>query len=210
MTPCSVRNRSASSAAIPATATEHASTIERRGKDICPAPRVEYKAVFFISACHAAGVTVVAPGGNTRHCGATGAGQSRAGSRALARMASATAGSGISAGDTEATLNASTPISSTAMRCPSAPLAVVGTAAWAAGGVTPERVESYRKLQRELEALPGDIDAKEQQIAAVEAQMADAGFYQRPSTETAAVIAQLEKLQAELDVLVERWAELDA
>jgi hypothetical protein len=24
-------------------------------------------------------------------------------------------------------------------------------AAWAAGGVTPERVESYRKLQRELE-----------------------------------------------------------
>ena len=66
------------------------------------------------------------------------------------------------------------------------------------------------KLQRELEALPGQIDAMEQQIAAVEAQMADAGFYQRPSTETAAVIAQLEKLQAELDVLVERWAELDA
>jgi ATP-binding cassette subfamily F protein uup len=66
------------------------------------------------------------------------------------------------------------------------------------------------KLQRELEALPGDIDAKEQQIAAVEAEMADAGFYQRPAAETAKVIASLEQLQAELDVLVERWAELDA
>jgi ATP-binding cassette subfamily F protein uup len=66
------------------------------------------------------------------------------------------------------------------------------------------------KLQRELEALPGEIDAKEQQIGAVEAEMADSGFYQRPVAETAAVIARLETLQAELDALVERWAELDA
>jgi len=66
------------------------------------------------------------------------------------------------------------------------------------------------KLQRELEALPGDIDAKEQQIAAVEAEMADAGFYLRPAAETAKVIASLEKLNQELEVLVERWAELDA
>ncbi|MNV16181.1 ABC transporter ATPase component [compost metagenome] len=50
----------------------------------------------------------------------------------------------------------------------------------------------------------------EQQIAAVEAQMADGGFYLRPAAETAAVIAQLSQLQAELDVMVERWAELDA
>lgn len=66
------------------------------------------------------------------------------------------------------------------------------------------------KLQRELEALPGDIDAKEQQIAAVEAEMADAGFYLRPAAETAKVIASLETLNQELEVLVERWAELDA
>jgi len=66
------------------------------------------------------------------------------------------------------------------------------------------------KLQRELEALPGEIEAKEQQIAAVEAEMAESGFYQRPAAETAAVIAKLEKLQAELEVMVERWAELDA
>ncbi len=66
------------------------------------------------------------------------------------------------------------------------------------------------KLQRELEALPGDIDAKEQQIAAVEAEMAEAGFYQRPAAETTAVLARLETLQTELDAMMERWAELDA
>ncbi len=66
------------------------------------------------------------------------------------------------------------------------------------------------KLQRELEALPGDIEAKEQQIATVEAQMADAGFYLRPAAETAKVIASLETLNQELEALVERWAELDA
>ena len=58
--------------------------------------------------------------------------------------------------------------------------------------------------------LPAQIEAMEKQIAAVEAQMADPAFYQRPAAETAAVIAQLEQFQAELDVMVERWAELDA
>lgn len=66
------------------------------------------------------------------------------------------------------------------------------------------------KLQRELEALPADIEAKEKQIAKVEADMADAGFYLRPAAETAKVIASLETLNQELEVLVERWAELDA
>ena len=40
--------------------------------------------------------------------------------------------------------------------------------------------------------------------------MADAGFYLRPAAETAEVIASLETLNQELEVLVERWAELDA
>jgi ATP-binding cassette subfamily F protein uup len=79
----------------------------------------------------------------------------------------------------------------------------------AAAPVAAKKKLSY-KLQRELEALPGEIDAKEQAIAAVEAEMADAGFYQRPAAQTAEVIAKLEALQAELEQLVERWAELDA
>jgi ATP-binding cassette subfamily F protein uup len=74
----------------------------------------------------------------------------------------------------------------------------------------PAKKKLSYKLQRELEALPGQIEEKEQQIAAVEAEMADAGFYQRPAAETAAVIARLEAMQAELEVMVERWAELDA
>src|SRR3546814_170399 len=80
----------------------------------------------------------------------------------------------------------------------------------AAPAAAPAKKKLSYKLQRELEALPGDIDAKEKQIAAVEAEMADIGFYQRPAAETAKVIAYLEQLQAELDALVERWAELDA
>nr|GFD61096.1 hypothetical protein [Tanacetum cinerariifolium] len=65
------------------------------------------------------------------------------------------------------------------------------------------------KLQRELEALPGEIDAKEQQIAAVEAEIADPAFYQRPAAETTKVLASLEQMNSELEALVERWAELD-
>jgi ATP-binding cassette subfamily F protein uup len=74
----------------------------------------------------------------------------------------------------------------------------------------PAKKKLSYKLQRELEALPGQIDAKEQEIAALEAEMADAGFYQRPAEQTAAVIAKLEASQAELEAMVERWAELDA
>jgi ATP-binding cassette subfamily F protein uup len=87
---------------------------------------------------------------------------------------------------------------------------VVAAAAPAQDAAPATKKKLSYKLQRELEALPGDIDAKEQQIAAVEAQMADAGFYLRPAAETAEVIASLEKLNQELEVLVERWAELDA
>ena len=87
-----------------------------------------------------------------------------------------------------------------------APAAV---AAPAAEAPVAKKKLSY-KLQRELEALPGEIDAQEQKIAALEATMADAGFYQKPAAETAKVIAELEQAQARLDEMVERWAELDA
>ena len=65
------------------------------------------------------------------------------------------------------------------------------------------------KLQRELEALPGQIEALEEKIAAVQQEISDPGFYQKPIDHTSKVLADLEKMQAELDVLVERWAELD-
>jgi len=92
----------------------------------------------------------------------------------------------------------------------SAVVAPVATAAAATEAAPVAKKKLSYKLQRELEALPGDIDAKEQQIAAVEAEMADASFYLRPAAETAKVIASLETLNQELEGLVERWAELDA
>ncbi len=65
------------------------------------------------------------------------------------------------------------------------------------------------KLQRELEMLPGQIDELEQRMAEAQEEVNAAGFYQRPIAETSAVLAKIEKLQSELDVLVERWAELE-
>jgi ATP-binding cassette subfamily F protein uup len=73
----------------------------------------------------------------------------------------------------------------------------------------PAKKKLSYKLQRELEALPGQIDAAEQRIAALQAQIADPAFYQRPAEETREVLAQVDSLQAELDALLERWAELE-
>ncbi|MNZ66050.1 ABC transporter ATP-binding protein uup [compost metagenome] len=79
----------------------------------------------------------------------------------------------------------------------------------AAAAEAPKKKLSY-KLQRELETLPGQIDALEQKMAAVQEEISAPAFYQRPIEQTSAVLASLEKMQAELDVLVERWAELDS
>lgn len=65
------------------------------------------------------------------------------------------------------------------------------------------------KLQRELEMLPGQIDALEKSMAQLQEEVGSASFYQRPIEETSAVLGKLEMLQGELDVLVERWAELE-
>ncbi|MEK1939117.1 MAG: ATP-binding cassette domain-containing protein, partial [Pseudomonas sp.] len=65
------------------------------------------------------------------------------------------------------------------------------------------------KLQRELEALPGLIDAQESKIAELNEEIAGPTFYQRPAAESAAVMALLDSAQQELDALLERWAELD-
>ena len=90
----------------------------------------------------------------------------------------------------------------TAQAAAAAPVAPVAEAA------APKKKLSY-KLQRELEALPGQIDALEKAIAAVQAEIGAPAFYQQSTDLTAATMARLESLQAELDQLVERWAELE-
>ena len=72
----------------------------------------------------------------------------------------------------------------------------------------PKKKLSY-KLQRELEAIPGQIDALEAEMAALQAETAAPNFYQRPPSEAQAVLDRLGSLQRELDQLIERWAELE-
>lgn len=88
--------------------------------------------------------------------------------------------------------------------------AVVAPVAPLAQAPAADKKKLSYKLQRELDALPGQIDAVEQRILAVQTEIAEPAFYQRPAGETAEVLAGLEKLQADLDALVERWAELDS
>ncbi|MHB0820687.1 ATP-binding cassette domain-containing protein [Stutzerimonas stutzeri] len=73
----------------------------------------------------------------------------------------------------------------------------------------PAKKKLSYKLQRELEALPGKIDEVEKAIEALQVEISGAAFYQQSAETTAAVLARLETLQQELDVLLERWAELE-
>ncbi|MFR0688216.1 ATP-binding cassette domain-containing protein [Enterobacterales bacterium AE_CKDN230030158-1A_HGKHYDSX7] len=72
----------------------------------------------------------------------------------------------------------------------------------------PKKKLSY-KLQRELEAIPGQIEALEAEMAALQEETASPDFYQRPQDEAQAALARLGTLQEELDRLIERWAELE-
>ncbi|KAF1054694.1 MAG: ABC transporter ATP-binding protein uup [Stenotrophomonas maltophilia] len=89
-----------------------------------------------------------------------------------------------------------------------APVAAAPVAAAMPQDNTPKKKLSY-KLQRELDAIPGQIEALEAELATVQAESAAPTFYQRPAGETQAVLERLSSLQAELDRLIERWAELE-
>lgn len=73
----------------------------------------------------------------------------------------------------------------------------------------PAKKKLSYKVQRELEALPGKIDAVEKNIAALQTEIAQPMFYQQTAEHTGETLARLEALQKELDELLERWAELE-
>ncbi|WP_417778340.1 ATP-binding cassette domain-containing protein [Stutzerimonas xanthomarina] len=73
----------------------------------------------------------------------------------------------------------------------------------------PAKKKLSYKVQRELEALPGKIDAIEKSIAALQEEMAQPTFYQQTAERTGETIAKLEMMQQQLDELLERWAELE-
>ena len=66
------------------------------------------------------------------------------------------------------------------------------------------------KEQKELEALPGEIEALEQQRDELHAAMADPSFFKQDGHEIAAATARLESIDAELNAKMERWEQLES
>ncbi len=65
------------------------------------------------------------------------------------------------------------------------------------------------KENQELDALPGRIEALEEDIAALKARMGAPEFYANDHTVVAAEAARLEAMESELDHLLVRWDELE-
>ncbi|HEY4555180.1 MAG TPA: ATP-binding cassette domain-containing protein, partial [Lysobacter sp.] len=81
-------------------------------------------------------------------------------------------------------------------------------AAPAAAPAAPKRKLGFKEA-RELEQLPGRIEALEAQIEAMTAAMNEPAFYRRDAGEITAHGAALSAAQADLDAAYRRWGELD-
>ena len=84
---------------------------------------------------------------------------------------------------------------------------ITATAPPASSGVTPKKL-SYKE-QRELDALPQEIESLEMQIAAMETEMIDPSFYSQEHSVIQSHAKTLAELQLELETKMERWLELD-
>jgi ATP-binding cassette subfamily F protein uup len=66
------------------------------------------------------------------------------------------------------------------------------------------------KDQRELEALPGKIEALEAEQSRLQASVSHPGFYQQPGEAIAATLARLQTVTAELEECYARWETLES
>lgn len=66
------------------------------------------------------------------------------------------------------------------------------------------------KLQRELDALPAEIERLESSVESLEKTIGDPAFYQQDASEVTAKLQELESVQQALEVAMERWMELEA
>ena len=73
----------------------------------------------------------------------------------------------------------------------------------------PKPAKLSYKLKLELEELPGKIDALEQDIAKLQAKIADTDFYSGPPNEVSATLEELTDKEARLEQVIERWMELE-
>ena len=65
------------------------------------------------------------------------------------------------------------------------------------------------KLQRELNRLPGQIQALEQRVQAMEQQVNTPEFYRQPHDTVQATLQELDQLRSRLEAAVDRWGELE-
>jgi len=66
------------------------------------------------------------------------------------------------------------------------------------------------KLQRELDALPGEIEKLETSLESVQSLVAAADFYSQDNDYVTETLARVEEVRANLDATEERWLELEA
>ncbi|MEI7367922.1 ABC transporter ATP-binding protein [Pectobacterium sp. 1950-15] len=99
----------------------------------------------------------------------------------------------------------------TPLRTTTAPAAATTTTA---ASTAPSAKRSTGKLsynqQRELDQLPQRLEQLEQDIASLQTQMNDAGFFSRPREETQQVLNALAEAESALETCFERWEELEA
>jgi ATP-binding cassette subfamily F protein uup len=77
----------------------------------------------------------------------------------------------------------------------------------AASAASP-RKRTYKE-QKELESLPGRIEALEKKIGELHVEFADPGFYKQPGDRIAARQAELTQAETELNAAMERWMALE-
>ena len=73
---------------------------------------------------------------------------------------------------------------------------------------SPARKLSY-KLQRELSALPKQIEEMEQNLETLQSAVNSEDFYRRPHEDVQGKLAELAQLEKRLETTVERWANLE-
>ncbi|HCR98076.1 MULTISPECIES: ATP-binding cassette domain-containing protein [Halomonas] len=73
-----------------------------------------------------------------------------------------------------------------------------------------KNVKLSYKFQRELDALPADIERLEASVEALEQVVGDPAFYQQEASAVTAKLQELEHAQQALEAAMERWMELEA
>jgi ATP-binding cassette subfamily F protein uup len=94
-------------------------------------------------------------------------------------------------------------------RAPPVQPSAAGRAAPPAPSLAPPKRKLSYKDQRELAALPAQLEALEARKTALTAETLDPGFYSQPHAAVAAKLQQIAAVDAEIEVAFNRWTELE-